>query len=161
MLTLIAAAADNNGLGKDNDLVWNLPVDFKRFKKLTSGHCIIMGRKTFESLPGLLPKRTHIVITRQKEYPSENCIVTSSLEEAVKIAYSKDENPFVIGGGEIYKQSMEIADVIELTRVHAVVEADTFFPEIDESKWELVEEEFYAKDSKHQFDFRFLTYKRK
>lgn len=161
MLTLIAAAAENNALGKDNDLLWHLPIDFKRFKKLTSGHCIIMGRKTFESLPGLLPKRTHIVITRQKEYTAESCIVTSSLEEAVKIAYNQDETPFVIGGGEIYKQSMDIANVIELTRVHAEVEADTFFPEIDESKWKLVEEEFYSKDERHQYNFTFFTYERK
>lgn len=161
MLTLIAAAAENNALGKDNDLVWNLPVDFNRFKKLTSGHCIIMGRKTFESLPGLLPKRTHIIITRQKDYQADNCIVTSSLEEAIKIAYKKDENPFIIGGGEIYKQSMNVADLIELTRVHTEVEADTFFPEIDDSKWELIQKEFYAKDERHQFDFTFLTYKRK
>ncbi len=161
MLTLIAAAAENNALGKDNDLVWNLPVDFKRFKSLTSEHCIIMGRKTFESLPGLLPNRTHIVITRQKDYFAEHCIVTSSLDEAVTEAYKLDKTPYVIGGGEIYKQSMEIADVIELTRVHAEVEADTFFPEIDENKWELVHEDFYPKDSKHEFDFTFLTYKRK
>lgn len=161
MLTLIAAAAENNALGKDNDLLWHLPIDFKRFKKLTSGHCIIMGRKTFESLPGLLPKRTHIVITRQKDYTAESCIVTSSLEEAVKIAYNQDKTPFVIGGGEVYEQSMDIADVIELTRVHAEVDADTFFPEIDESKWKLVKEEFYSKDARHQYDFTFLTYERK
>ena len=161
MLTLIAAAADNNALGKDNDLVWHLPVDFKRFKKLTSDHCIIMGRKTFESLPGLLPNRTHIIITRQKEYFCKNCIVASSLEEAIKIAFREDEAPFIIGGGEIYKQSINIVDVIELTRVHTQVEADTFFPEIDESKWNLVGEKFYAKDSKHQYDFSFLTYRRR
>lgn len=161
MLTLIAAAAENNALGKDNDLVWHLPVDFKRFKKLTSGHCIIMGRKTFESLPGLLPNRTHIVITRQKDYPSGNYIVTTSLEEAIKIAYKQDQTPFVIGGGEIYKQSIKIVDVIELTRVHVKVEADTFFPEIDDSKWKLEKEEFYAKDEKHKYDFTFLTYMRK
>lgn len=161
MLTLIAAAAENNAIGKDNDLLWNLPLDFKRFKKITSGHCIIMGRKTFESLPGLLPKRKHIIITRQKDYKMDNCLVTSSLEEAIKIAYKEDNNPFVIGGGEIYKQSMAIADVIELTRVHTVVNADTFFPEIDINLWELVKDDFYAKDEKHQFDFTFLTYKRK
>lgn len=160
MLTLIAAAAENNALGKDNDLVWNLPVDFKRFKKLTSGHCIIMGRKTFESLPGLLPKRTHIVITRQKGYSPENCIITSSIDEAVKMAFHQDKTPFIIGGGEIYEQSIDMADVIELTRVHTEVEADTFFPEIDKNKWKLVNEEFYEKDQRHQFDFTFLTYKR-
>ena len=122
---------------------------------------MIMGRKTFESLPGLLPRRTHIVITRQKEYSAENCIVTHSLNEAVKIAYTKDKSPFIIGGGEIYRQSMAIANVIELTRVHTEIEADTFFPEIDESKWYVHEKEFYAKDATHKYDFTFITYKRK
>ena len=161
MLTLIAAAAENNELGKDNDLIWHLPKDFKHFKNHTSGHCIIMGRKTFESLPGLLPKRKHIIITRQKDYKSKGCIVSSSLDEAIKTAYEIDENPFVIGGGEIYNQAINIADVILLTRVHTKVDADTFFPDIDENIWELKEENFHSKDSKHQFDFTFLFYKRK
>ena len=161
MLTLIAAAAERNELGKDNDLVWHLPLDFKRFKKLTSGHCIIMGRKTFESLPGILPKRKHIVITRQTNYKAEGVVVVSSLEDAIELAKSEDESPFIIGGGEIYKQSIEIADAIELTRVHTNVEADTFFPEIDEQKWVLTNEEIIKKDDKHKFDFSFLTYKRR
>ena len=161
MLTLIAAAAERNELGKDNDLVWHLPLDFKRFKKLTSGHCIIMGRKTFESLPGILPKRKHIVITRQTNYKAEGVVVVSSLEDAIELAKSEDESPFIIGGGEIYKQSIEIADAIELTRVHTNVEADTFFPEIDEQKWVLTNEETIKKDDKHKFDFSFLTYKRR
>ncbi len=161
MLTLIAAAAERNELGKDNDLVWHLPLDFKRFKKLTSGHCIIMGRKTFESLPGILPKRKHIVITRQTNYKAEGVVVVSSLEDAIELAKSEDESPFVIGGGEIYKQSIELADAIELTRVHTNVDADTFFPEIDEQKWVLTNEEIIKKDDKHKFDFSFLTYKRR
>jgi len=161
MLTLIAAAAERNELGKDNDLVWHLPLDFKRFKKLTSGHCIIMGRKTFESLPGILPKRKHIVITRQTNYKAEGVVVVSSLEDAIELAKSEDESPFIIGGGEIYKQSIGLADAIELTRVHTNVEADTFFPEIDEQKWVLTNEEIIKKDDKHKFDFSFLTYKRR
>ena len=161
MLTLIAAAAERNELGKDNDLVWHLPLDFKRFKKLTSGHCIIMGRKTFESLPGILPKRKHIVITRQTNYKAEGVVVVSSLEDAIELAKSEDESPFIIGGGEIYKQSIGLADAIELTRVHTNVDADTFFPEIDEQKWILTNEEIIKKDDKHKFDFSFLTYKRR
>ena len=158
MLTIIAAASENNALGKDNQLVWHLPDDFKRFKTLTSGHYIIMGRKTFESFPKPLPNRTHIVITRQANYQvPEECIVVSGLQEAIAIC-PKNEEVFIIGGGEIYKQSMAIADKVELTRVHTTVEADTFFPEIDTTQWKLVFEEQHQKDEKHAFDFTFLTY---
>jgi len=161
MLTLIAAAAENNGLGKNNDLIWHLPLDFKRFKTLTLGHCIIMGRKTFDSLPGILPKRKHIIITRKKNYNIEGVVVASSLKEAIKLAYQEDMAPYIIGGGEIYKQSINFADFIELTRVHTVVEADTFFPEIDLNMWELINEQYVAKDEHHKYDFSFLSYKRK
>ena len=160
MITLIAAAAENNALGKNNDLIWHLPDDFKRFKAITSGHYIIMGRKTFESFPKPLPNRTHVIITRQKNYNPENCIVVNSLEKAIEIC-PKDEDVFVIGGGEIYQQSIAIADKIELTRVHSTFEADTFFPEIDTTIWELVQEEFHPKDEKHLFNFSFQTYLKK
>jgi len=161
MLTIIAAASENNALGKDNQLVWHLPDDFKRFKAITSGHYIVMGRKTFESFPKPLPNRTHIVITRQKDYEvPEGCLVASSLQQAISLC-PKEEEVFIIGGGEIYNQSIEIADKIDLTRVHTTVEADTFFPEIDTDKWELVFEEFHTKDEKHNYDFTFLTYVRK
>lgn len=160
MLTIIAAAAENNALGKDNDLVWHLPDDFKRFKKLTTGHHIIMGRKTFESFPQPLPNRTHVVITRQQDYDNENCIVVHNLKDALAFA-SKDEQPFIIGGGEIYKQSLSYADKIELTRVYGEFEADTYFPELDMNDWELVHEEFHEKDEKHNYAFSYLTYERK
>jgi len=160
MITIIAAAAENNALGKDNQMIWHLPDDFKRFRALTTGHYIIMGRKTFESLPKLLPNRTHVIITRQQDYPvPEGCIRVNSLEEAIK-ACPQDETIFIIGGGEIYKQSMAIADTIELTRVQTAPEADAFFPEITPNEWQLVSEEFHPKDEKHAFDFRFLRYKR-
>ena len=157
MIVMIAAVAENNALGKDNELVWHLPNDFKRFKELTSGHYIIMGRKTFESFPKPLPNRTHVIITRQKKYASENCIVVDSLQKAIAIC-PKDEETFVIGGGEIYTQSIEIADKLDITRVHHTFEADTFFPEIDAKKWTLISEEFHPKDEKHLYDFTFLTY---
>lgn len=160
MLTIIAAAAENNALGKDNDLVWHLPDDFKRFKRLTSGHHIIMGRKTFESFPKLLPDRTHVIITRKKDYHPENTIVVNSLDKAINVS-KLDEQPFIIGGGEIYKIAIEKAEKLELTRVHGKFEADTFFPEIDESKWKLVKEEFHEKDEKHKYSFTYLTYERK
>lgn len=161
MLTLIAAAAENNALGKNNDLLWHLPDDFKRFKQLTTGHYIIMGRKTFESFPKPLPNRTHIIITRQGKYSApEGCIVVDSLKKAIAVC-PKNEEIFIIGGGEIYKQSLALADKIELTRVHTSLEADTFFPEIDLKEWQLVFEESHPKDEKHAFAFTFLTYLRK
>jgi dihydrofolate reductase len=160
MLTLIAATSTNNALGKDNQLVWHLPLDFKRFKTLTSEHYIIMGRKTFESFPKPLPNRTHVIITRNKNYDApEGCLVVSSLEKAIEVC-PKNEEVFIIGGGEIYKQSIDVADKIELTRVHTEVEADAFFPEIDSNKWKLVFEEQHTKDEKHAFDFTFLTYEK-
>ncbi|WP_432672773.1 dihydrofolate reductase [Flavobacterium sp. SM2513] len=164
MITLIAAAAENNALGKNNELVWHLPDDFKRFKQLTSGHFIIMGRKTFESFPKPLPNRTHIIITRQKYYAekinSDSCIVVDSIEDAIAKTNSNDEN-FIIGGGEIYKLSLPFADKIELTRVHGTFDADAFFPEIDKNNWNLVNEEYHPKDEKHNFDFTYQTFLRK
>lgn len=160
MLTMIAAAAENNALGKDGDLVWHLPDDFKRFKKLTTGHHIIMGRKTFESFPKPLPNRTHIVITRNRDYTKEGCIVVHNLEDALKIA-EEDTQPFIIGGGEIYKLALNTSEKIELTRVHDTFEADAFFPEIDLSKWELINEEFHEKDERHSVSFTYLTYVKK
>lgn len=160
MITIIAAAAENNALGKDNDLLWHLPDDFKRFKQLTSYHYIIMGRKTFESFPKPLPNRTHVIITRQKSYQAENCIVVSSLKEALEVS-PKDQPVFIIGGGEIYRQSMEIADSIELTRVHTHLDADTFFPEINPKDWKLIHQEFHPKDEKHQYSFTYQTFGKK
>ncbi|WP_294822758.1 dihydrofolate reductase [uncultured Flavobacterium sp.] len=160
-LTLIAAAAENNALGKDNKMIWHLPDDFKRFKQLTTGHYMVMGRKTFESLPGLLPNRIHVIITRQEDFTAENCIVVNSLDEAIA-ACPQDEEVFVIGGGEIYRQSIDRADKIELTSVHGISpEADAFFPEINPEKWELKEEVFHPKDEKHKYDMAFLTYLKK
>ena len=160
MLTIIAAAGENNELGNDSNLVWHLPDDFKRFKELTSGHHIIMGRKTFETFPQPLPDRTHIVITRRENYRKEGIITVHSLERAIEIS-EDDRQPFIIGGGEIYKLSMDIAHKIELTRVHGKFKADTFFPEIDERKWKLVSEKFHEKDEKHKYAFTYLTYERK
>jgi dihydrofolate reductase len=157
MIIAIAAIGMNNELGKDNQLIWHLPNDFKRFKTLTTGHYIIMGRKTFESFPKPLPNRTHVIITRQKNYTAENCIVVDSLKKAIAVC-PKDEDVYVIGGGEIYNQSIDFADKLEITKVFHSFEADTFFPEIDITKWILVSEEFHAKDEKHAYDFCFQTY---
>jgi len=160
MITIIAAVAQNNALGKDNQLIWHLPDDLKRFKKLTHNHHIIMGRKTFESLPCILPNRKHIVISRNSNYQKNDIIVVRNVEEVLKIV-PKYELIFVIGGGEIYNLFMNIADKIELTQVHYSFEADTFFPEIDPQKWKIIASEFHSKDQKHQYDFTFKTYIRR
>lgn len=160
MITLIAAAAENNALGKDNAMLWHLPDDFKRFKEITTGHYIIMGRKTFESFPKPLPNRTHVIITRQKGYTQEGCIVVDSMENAIA-ACPKEEDIFIIGGGEIYNLGMPFADIIELTRVHDSFEADAFFPEINRNEWELISEEYHPADEKHKVDFSFQTFARK
>ena len=157
-ITIIVAAAENNAIGKDNDLIWSLPNDLKRFKKLTSGHSIIMGRKTFDSFPGLLPNRKHIVISRNKNISfSDEVTVVNNFEDAIRET-GDDENPFIIGGGQIYKLAMDLGDKIELTRVHEEFKADTFFPKIDEDKWKLIHEEFNEKDERHQFSFTYKTY---
>ncbi len=164
---MIAAAGEKNELGKDNDLVWHLPDDFKRFKKLTTGHPIIMGRKTYESFPKPLPNRLHIIITRNAYYaPSipegreKDVLVVTSMDAALLKAMH-DEQPFIIGGGEIYNLGMEVADKIELTRVHSNFDADTFFPEIDNSKWDKISEIRHEKDEKHNFAFTYETWERK
>lgn len=167
MITMIAAAGKNNELGKDNDLIWHLPDDFKRFKKLTTGHYIIMGRKTYESFPKPLPNRTHIIITRNDDYKpalpegrEKDVIVVNSIDAAL-LKSASDEQPFIIGGGEIYTLGMDVADKIELTRVKGSFEADTFFPEIDTSLWELISEEKQVKDDKHRYAFTYETWVRK
>ena len=155
-LTLIAAIAENNALGKDNKMMWHLPDVFKLFKTRTTGHYIIMGTKTFESFTSALPNRTSVIITRQADYKApEGCIVAGSLDEAIKVC-PQDEEVFVIGGGEIYKQSIDRADKLDLTRVHATFEdADAYFPAIDNNKWELTSENFHPKDERHKFDMTF------
>ncbi|MBE8725327.1 dihydrofolate reductase [Flavobacterium hungaricum] len=160
MIIMIVAAAENNELGKNNDLVWHLPNDFKRFKSLTTGHHIIMGRKTFESFPKPLPNRTHVVITRQENYKPEGCIVVDSIEKAIAIC-PEDDDSYIIGGGEIYNIALPFTDIIELTKVHHTFEADTFFPKINKEEWLLVEAEENFKDDKHLYDYTYETYIRK
>ncbi len=158
-ITIIAAAGENNALGKDNKLIWHLSDDLKHFKNLTKGHHVIMGRKTFESMPKALPNRTNVVISRQKDYVAENAQVVSSLEAALAFA-QEDDRPFIIGGGEIYSQALAFADCIELTRVHDDFEADTFFPEIDTTVWREVWRENHDKDDEHAHAFSFIRYEK-
>ncbi|MFD0989222.1 dihydrofolate reductase [Mariniflexile jejuense] len=160
-LTIIVAAAENDAIGKHNKLIWHISDDLKRFKNLTSGHHIIMGRKTFESFPKPLPNRTHVVITRQTDYKvPQGVILVNSLDAAIEASKS-DNQPYIIGGGEIYKQAILVANKIELTRIHESFPADTFFPKIDTSIWKESNTVFHKKDEKNEFDFTFLTYIRK
>jgi dihydrofolate reductase len=159
-LISIAAVGEQNELGKDNSLLWHLPDDFKRFKALTSYHYIIMGRKTFESFPKPLPNRTHVVITRQQDYPDKNCIVVKNIAEAIA-QVKNQEVAFIIGGGEIYNQFMDYVDQIELTKVHGTFRADTFFPEIGQDNWELIKSHYHPKDDRHNYSFTYETYVRK
>jgi dihydrofolate reductase len=161
-LILIAAAGESNELGKNGDLPWHLPDDFQHFKKTTTGHPMIMGRKTFDTFPKPLPNRLHIIVTRDQGYgvAHENCLVVYSLEEALKVV-SEAEKVFVIGGGEIYKQALPFATKIELTRVHATFEADTFFPEIDPRSWTEISSSHHPADSRHAYSFTFQTFKRR
>lgn len=157
MITIIAAIANNNAIGKNNQLIWHLPADLKRFKKVTFGHHIIMGRKTYESLGKPLPNRTTIIITRNKNYKQNNCIVVNSLNEAIKAAQA-DENPYILGGAEIYKQALKIADRLDLTIIHHSFEADAFFPKINYKIWKEVSREDYKADEKNKYNYSFVTY---
>lgn len=160
MITIIAAIAENNALGKDNQLIWHLPADLKRFKQVTLNHHIIMGRKTFESLGKPLPNRTSIIITRNKDYKVADCIVVNSLNKALEAA-EKDENPYILGGAEIYKQAIKIADKLDLTFIHHTFNADAFFPTIDPSIWKETSRQHFKADEKNKYDYSFVSYVKK
>ena len=165
-VSLIVAVSSNGVIGKDNDLIWNLPRDMKFFKDTTMGHCVIMGRRNFESIPHRfrpLPNRNNIIITRKIDYKAIGCDVVNSIEEALDIAtqYSEHE-PFIIGGGEIYKIALEkdLVDRIYLTRIHHDFDGDTFFPELNKS-WRVIEREDFLADENHKYDFSFLILEKK
>ncbi|MEQ8924815.1 MAG: dihydrofolate reductase [Fulvivirga sp.] len=164
-ISMIAAVAENRVIGKDNDLVWRLPDDMKFFMQKTTGHHVIMGRKNFESLPpkfSPLPNRTNIVVTRQKELTIEGATVVNSLEEAIAIANKNGEQEaFIIGGGEIYKLGLTIADAMYLSEIKESFDGDAYFPEFDKSEWVEVERKNHPIDEKHKHEFDFVTYERK
>ncbi|MDD4001263.1 MAG: dihydrofolate reductase [Bacteroidales bacterium] len=161
MISIIVAIAENNAIGKDNDLLWHISEDLKYFKRITLGSPIIMGRKTWESLPFKpLPKRENIVISNNKDYKLDNATVFHSLEEAVQYV-KKFENCFIIGGGMIYNTILPFCDKLYITKVHKSFEADTFFPEIDSNQWELESQSEIQKDEPSGLEFQFLVYKKK
>jgi len=160
-ISLVVAASENNAIGKNNQLLWNLPNDLKFFKNTTWGFPVIMGRKTFEEVNKPLPGRTNIVITNNPGWQAAGTITAGNINEAIaKAAETNSKQAFIIGGGEIYKQSMEIADIIYITRVHAQLEGDTFFPEIDESKWKLTSNQDFVADEKHAYNYSFQIWKK-
>ena len=164
-VSLIVAVSENGVIGKDNDLIWHLPKDMRFFKETTMGHHVIMGRKNFESIPHKyrpLPDRTNIVITRQSEYKAEGCIVVDSVEAALEIAKNNgDIEPFIIGGGQIYRIALEenLVDKIYLTKVHHSFEGDTFFPELS-SDWKEINKTENKADEKHKYNYDFITLER-
>ncbi|NIJ44344.1 dihydrofolate reductase [Wenyingzhuangia heitensis] len=157
MTTLIAAIGENNELGKNNDLIWHLPADLKRFKKVTSGHYIIMGRNTYESIGTPLPNRTTVIITKNKNYTAKGCIVTDSLENAIKIA-DQDSNAYIIGGAQIYNQAINLVDVLDICEVHQSFDADVYFPKIDTAIWKEINREHFLSDDKNKYDYSFVKY---
>lgn len=161
-IILVAAVAENNALGKNNAMIWHLPDDFKHFKSLTTGHFILMGRKTFETFPKPLPNRTHLIISRNTNYQvPENCFVFQSINEAIKFTENKNQDKlFVIGGGEIYKQTIDLATELSITKVFESFEADAYFPEIDKNSWKSVEVIHHEIDEKHNYAFDIITYKK-
>ncbi len=161
IISCIVAIAKNNVIGKDNDIPWYLPNDLKYFKKRTLNHHILMGRKCYQSIGKPLPKRTNVIITRDPYFISSNCIVSSSIEEALSVAYeNQEEEVFIIGGGTIYEQTQNIWDRLYITEVDTEVEGDVFFPEMNYSEWNLVSTEEHSKDQKNEFDHVFKVYHR-
>ena len=161
MITLVVAMGLNNEIGADNKLLWHLSEDLKRFKTITTDHPIIMGRKTFESIGKPLPNRTNIVVSRKDNWFEEGILIVGSIKEAIKFAKKIDEEIFIIGGGTIYEQTIELADKLEVTQVKAELEADVFFPKINPKYWNKTEEICHEKDEKNEYDYCFQTFEKK
>ena len=163
-ISLIVAAAENNAIGKDNDLIWHLPTDMKYFKDTTTGHCVIMGRKNYDSIPlkyRPLANRTNIIVTRQQNFEAPGCIVVGSVEKAIEKAKEiSDGEIFIIGGAQIYKQSIDLADKIYLTRVHHTFEGDAFFPLMDLKKYKIKSSLYVQADEKNKYSFTFYIYQK-
>lgn len=164
-ISMIAAMSANRVIGKNNDIPWHLPDDFKYFKDTTSGHHVIMGRKNWESLPQNfqpLPNRPNIVITRKDDYEAVGATVVKSLDEGLQISKNNhEEEVFIIGGGVIYRLGLEVANKIYLTEIHATIDGDVTFPEFSETEWIETSRIHHPKDSRHHFDFDYVTYEKK
>ncbi len=164
IISLIAAAAENNVIGRNNQLPWHLPSDMKYFREKTMGHCVIMGRKNFETIPDKfrpLPGRTNIIVTHQKDFSFPGIITANSIEEALEIVKQKNEpEAFIIGGGEIFKQALGMADKIYLTRIHAAIDGNVFFPSLNMNEWKEETVQHFKADEKNKFDYSFIVLSR-
>lgn len=162
IVSLIVAVSENNVIGKDNDLIWNLPDDMNFFKNKTLGHYVIMGRKNYESIPKKfrpLPNRTNVIITRQTNFQANDCLVVNNIDQAIELARkAHDDEAFIIGGGQIYQLALEkkLVDKIYFTRVHDEFEGDTFFPKLS-NEWKETRREWHPADEKHNSSFSFIT----
>jgi dihydrofolate reductase len=167
IISLIVAMDESGGIGLQQRLPWRLSADLKRFKSLTMGHHLIMGRKTYQTIGRLLPGRTTIIVTRNPDYtapgcPGVHCLIAQSLQQALALASDRgDEEVFIIGGGQIFKRSLPLADCIYLTQVHAQVDADTFFPTFDENQWDEIESSYHPADELNQYPTTFKILSRK
>jgi dihydrofolate reductase len=161
MISFLVAMDQKRTIGKDNDLPWHLPADLKYFKQVTMGHPIVMGRKTHEAIGRVLPGRENIVLTREKSYTSPGCTVIHSIEDLLNIDKEKDEEVFVIGGAEIFKEVFTSADRLYITLIEDVFEGDTYFPDFDQSEWEVVSKEKGIKDEKNPYDYYYIVFKRR
>ena len=158
-LSIIVAASENDVIGRDNSLIWHLSADLKRFKALTTGHTLLMGRKTFQSIGKALPHRRNIVVSRNSAFTAEGCEIASSIPQALAMA-STDEQVFIIGGGSLYQELWDQADCLYLTRVHTHVTGDTHIPPIQPVLWEEIGREDFPADEKNEFAYSFIDYKR-
>lgn len=159
MISIIVAVGENRVIGKDNQLIWHLPADLKRFKQLTMGHAMIMGRKTFESIGKALPGRTTIIVTRQKDIKYDNCYIADSLEKAIELC-RKDSEIFIIGGAQIFEKAIPLTDKIYLTQIHQSFDGDVFFPELEKEEWKITFREDHKANDKNPYDYSFINYEK-
>jgi len=159
-LSLIVAFDENRLIGKNNALPWHLPADLKHFKNITMGHHMIMGRKTYESIGKPLPGRVTVIVTRQKDFVAEGCIVVNSLEQAIDHCRNEEEI-FVIGGAQIFEYAMPLANRLYITQIHHKFEGDTYFEEIDDAVWQETSREFHQADEKNNWDYTYINYSKK
>lgn len=160
-LCIAVATGENFEIGKNNQLLWHMPADLKFFKQTTSGHTVIMGRKTFESVGKPLPNRRNIVITRDRELKIDQVEVVHSLDEALNVTRNEEKPVFIVGGAEIYRQALPKTDTLYLTTIHHTFDADTFFPEIDRTEWQVISTETHQADEKNKYNYTFEVLKSK
>lgn len=160
MISFLVAMDENRVIGLNNDMPWHLPADLAYFKKMTTGHTIVMGRKTYESIGRALPNRKNVILTRDQKFTAENCIVIHSIDEALAIMDNNDEEYFVIGGTEIFQQFFPYADRLYITQINEKFEGDTYFPPFDSKEWKVVSREQGIKNEKNPYDYEFLIYEK-